>query len=241
MRFLPAVALLALLAGPSPAQEPAPAKKKTRADHLAALVDTVVHFDFKRAPLVDITEALALASKVRIRIGKKAMQALERRRFKMKYIADRRGDKVLTDLAKAAALDFFVSDEGVYFDVPKEIRRLRKKLGIKGKSLELTKADVTRMLTTKTISLAAHEQSLSEVLEFLRKETRVRIVLTADVDAKLTLTATATPLGELLDRICEPHGLDWLQQGNVLMIDLADEIARHKKADVEKHRKKEQD
>ena len=241
MRVL-CVALVLVLAGPLAAQEKAPEKpaapkkKVTRADVLKTLNETTVHFDFRRAPLSDIAEALARASGVRVRIGKKARKALERRKFKMKYVADRRGDQVLGDLSKAAALDFLVTAEGAYLDVPKEIRRLRKKLGLPGKATRLKAADVKKMLTTKTLSLAAVEQPLSEVLAFLRKETGVKLVLLANElsAAKVTLTATTTPLGDLLGQICAPHGLDWLRQGTVIVVDLSEKIEAQKKAPPKK-------
>jgi hypothetical protein len=249
MRVLCVVLVLAftgpLAAQEKPAEKPAekpvakpvaPKKKVTRADVLKTLNETVVHFDFRRAPLGDIVEALGRASGIRVRIGRKARKALERRKFKMKYVADRRGDQVLSDLSKAAALDFIVTAEGAYLDVPKEIRRLRKKLGLPGKATRLKAADVKKMLTTKALSLAAVEQPLREVLSFLRKETGVKLVLLADElsAAKVTLTATSTPLGNLLDQICATQGLAWLRQGSVIVVDVIEKIEAQKKASPKK-------
>lgn len=217
---------------PPPPPKPAPlAPEQARQKHLKTLRDTTVHFDFKRAQFEDIAIALDKASGVRVRIGKTAMKALKRRRFRMKYVADRRGDQVLTDLAKAAALDVVVTAEGVFFDTPKKIRKLRKKLGLKGKSLRLTGKDVEKMLTTKELSLASTKQPLSEVLEFLAKETGVRFVL-VDQDQRetpITLKVTATPLRDLLDQLVAPHGLGWLRQGSVIVLDAADKVAEQKK------------
>ena len=227
---------------PPPAPKPA-APVNARHKNLKALRDTIVHFDFKRASLEDIVVALDKASGVRVRIGKSAMKALERRRFRMKYVADRRGDQVLTDLAKAAALDVVVTDEGAYFDTPRQIRKLRKKLGLPGRALRLTAKDVEKMLETKEVSLASVKQELSGVLEFLAKETGIRFVLVAQdqKDVPITLKVTATALNDLLDQLVAPHGLGWMRQGSVIMLDTAEQIAKQKKLKKKKKKKKKGD
>ena len=88
--------------------------------HARILKETTVHFDFRRAPIEHILRALAKASEVPIALGRTAKKVLDKRKFKIKYIASRRGDQVLTDLCKAAALDFVIRDQGVLVDLPAE-------------------------------------------------------------------------------------------------------------------------
>jgi hypothetical protein len=232
---------LVLLAGVSLAQDGAPPPvapppapgQDAREAHLAALRATVVHFDFRRAPLADVLAALERASGVPVRIGDAGRRALERRRFKMRYVADRTGLQVLEDLAKAAALDAEVTAEGAVLDTPGQVRRLRERLGLPAKPVRAAADDVARMLETKRLTLQARERALDLVLDFLRDETGVRfVVLADDADAsdaeapRLTVQVTDEPLKTVLDLLLEPVGWAWLRQGSVVLVGPADVIAR---------------
>jgi len=199
-----------------------------RARHLEKLRGTLVHFDFARAPLEDITTALQRASGVPVRIGRRARAALERRRFRMRYTADRRGHLVLEDLAKAAALDFEVTDDGAVLDLPIEIRRLRRRLGIEGEEVRLEPEDVAELLDTKRISLLSREKPLRAVLAFLHDETGVSIVRIGDdpeEEPVLTLRITDEPFAKVLDRVLHPVGFDWMLQGRVVVVGTTETIA----------------
>lgn len=229
---LAAGAALAQDGAPAPVAPP-PAVQDTREAHLAALRATVVHFDFRRAPLADIVAALERASGVPVRIGDAGRRALERRRFKMRYVADRTGLQVLEDLAKAAALDVEVTADGAVLDTPGQVRRLRERLGLPAKPVRAAADDVARMLETKRLTLQARERAMDLVLDFLRDETGVRfVVLTDDADAsdaeapRLTVQVTDEPLKTVLDLLLQPVGWAWLRQGSVVLVGPADVIAR---------------
>jgi hypothetical protein len=216
-----------------PAPQPAPAAKAQRDAHLKALKEATVHFDFPRARLPEVLKALEKATGVPCTIGERGAKALERRKFKLKYVADRRGDLVLTDLAKAAALDVVVTADGALFDLPKQIDKVRRRLGLPRRSVRPQAADVAKMLDTKQLSLVSREKPLRVVLKFLREETGVPFVLAAKDRAEdpVTFRVTGTPFRQVLDKVCQPLGLDWLRQGNVILVDTAEAIARQRPDD----------
>lgn len=219
---------------PAKRAPPAQPAEAPVARHRRLLRETVVHFEFQRAPVEDIFAALEKASEVRVRLGKAARRALEKRRFKIKYVADRTGEQVLSDVCKASALDFVVVPEGVYVDTPRAIRKLRKKLGLTGKALRLSGADVAKLLETKELSLVSRERPLSEFLRFLRAETGIRFVRLSPAKAgqpepKVTVKTTATPLHEVLDLAFAPLQLDWIRSGSVVLVGSAAEIAEQRK------------
>lgn len=230
--------------GKKPAQKPPekPAEKKPApppkedpvARHQRVLRKTVVHFEFQRAPVEDIFAALEKATDVRVRLGKAAQRALKKRKFKIKYIADRTGEQVLGDVCKASALDFVVVAEGVFVDTPRAIRKLRKKLGLDGKALRLTGKDVAKLLETKELSLVSRERPLSEFLRFLRAETGIRFVKltptkSGQPEPKVTVKTTSTPLKEVLDLALAPLKLDWIRSGSVVLVGSKEEIAEQRK------------
>lgn len=248
--------LALLLAAPALAQEPTPSPKPApKAEkgeepakpakppetpverHARILKETTVHFDFRRAPIEHILRALAKASDVPIALGRTAKKVLDKRKFKIKYVASRRGDQVLTDLCKAAALDFVIRDKGVLVDLPGRIRKLRKAQGLGGKSVKLTPKDVTKALTTKTLSIAATKKSLESVLVFLRTETGIPFVQLSEERKKnapplvVTLSLSSVPLGQLLDKILHPLDLDWIQRGRVILVGSTKAIAEQRKPD----------
>lgn len=245
--------LLLLLSAPALAQEPAPqppaapAPPKGEQDpqrqaHLLALRGTTVHFDFRRAPLEDIAAALEKAAGVPVRVGAAAKRLLDKRKFKMRYVADRTGAQVLEDLAKAAALDVEVGPDGAVLDTPKEVKKLRTRLGLPQKEVRASGDDVAKMLTTKRLTLVARERPLQAVLDFLQTETGVRVVrLGADVpegaapppEPKVTVTITDEPLGTVLDRVLQPLGWGWNRQGSVLLVGPAEVIAAQPKDEEE--------
>lgn len=206
--------------GPAPAAE-APAKSK-REQQLEKLREVTVHFDFARAPLGDVTRALERASGVPVRIGDKGAQALAKRRFKLKYVADRTGIQVLEDLSKAAALDWEVTDEGALLDQPEVLKKLRKELGLPARSTRLTPEDVEKLLDQKKLDLTARERTLDEVLEFLRKETGIGFVQLGAEEAvaspRVTLATGELPLRTVLDRLAAKVHLAWARQGNVIAL-----------------------
>lgn len=208
--------------------------------HLRILKETMVHFDFRRAPVEHILRALAKASDVPIALGRKAKTVLDKRKFKIKYVASRRGDQVLTDLCKAAALDFVIRDKGVLVDLPGRIRKLRKAQGLGGKAVKLTPKDVTKALTTKTLSISATKRSLESVLVFLRTETGIPFVQLSEKRNKdappliVSISLTSVPLKELLDRILHPLALDWIQQGRVILVGSTKAIEEQRKLQVPK-------
>lgn len=235
--------VLLVLCAPALAQEPAPPAAPAqpqgendpqRQAHLLALRGKVVHFDFRRAPLEDIAAALEKAVGVPVRVGAAAKKLLEKRKFKMRYVADRSGAQVLEDLAKAAALDAEVGPDGAVIDTPKEVRKLRTAWGLPQKVVRASAGDVAKMLTTKRLTLVARERPLDAVLEFLQTETGVRVVrLGADVpegaapppEPKVTVTVTDEPLATVLDRVLQPLGWAWNRQGSVLLVGPAEVIA----------------
>lgn len=227
-----APATLAQDGAPPPVAPAPPVAPGPRDAHLAALRATVVHFDFRRAPLVDIVAALERASGVPVRIGDAGRRALERRRFKMRYVADRTGQQVLEDLARAAALDVEVTAEGAILDTPGQVRRLRERLGLPARPVRVAAGDVARMLETKRLTLQARERALDQVLDFLRDETGVRFVVLGD-DAergdseppRVTVQVTDEPLKNLLDLLLAPVGWAWLRQGSVVLVGPAEVIA----------------
>jgi hypothetical protein len=199
------------------------------------LKETTVHFDFRRAPIEHILRALAKASEVPIALGRTAKKVLDKRKFKIKYVASRRGDQVLTDLCKAAGLDFVIRDKGVLVDLPGRIRKLRKAQGLGGKSVKLTPKDVTKALTTKTLSISATKKSLESVLVFLRSETGIPYVQLSEKRKKdapplvVTISLTSVPLKELLNKVLHPLGLDWIQRGRVILVGSTKAIAEQRK------------
>jgi hypothetical protein len=216
------LALLLLLLPAARAQEPEPAQPPGRAAHLRKLDETVVHFDFARAPLSDVTTALERAIGVPVRIGDKAAQALAKRKFKLKYVADRTGVQVLEDLAKAAALDWEVTAEGAVLDLAPALQKLRKELGLPAKKRLLSPEEVERLLDAKKIDLTARDRTLGEVLDFLRLETGIGFVhLPGEGEAtppRVHVSTGELPLREVLDRLAEKTGLAWARQGNVIVI-----------------------
>ncbi|MBL4850001.1 MAG: hypothetical protein JKY65_31115 [Planctomycetes bacterium] len=212
--------------------------------HARLLKETTVHFDFKRAPIEDILRALSKASEVPIALGRKAKTVLDKRRFKIRYVASRRGDQVLTDLCKAAALDFVIRDKGVLVDLPGRIRKLRKSQNLGGQAVKLTPKDVTKALTSKTLSMTATKRSLESVLLFLRTETGIPIVQLSEKRKRgapplvVTIRLSSVPLKELLDKILAPLGLDWIQQGRVILVGSIKAIAEQREAAKPKGRKK---
>lgn len=225
-------------APPRAPAEPAPKPEEDprRVAHLRALDGTVVHFDFRRAPLEDITAALQVATKVPVRIGDAARKVLARRKLKLRYTADRTGRQVLEDLAKAAALDVEVTPDGAVIDTARELKKLRKQLGLATKQVELTGDDVERLLDSKRLSLVCRERTLGLVLTFLRDETGIRIVrLDGEQpdggperpEPKLTHTITDEPLRSILDQLLKPLGWAWARQGTVLVVGPAEVVAAH--------------
>jgi len=221
--------------------KPAKAPETPVEKHARILEETTVHFDFRRAPIEDILRALSKASDVPIALGRTAKEVLDKRKFKIKYVASRRGDQVLTDLCKAAALDFVIRDKGVLVDLPGRIRKLRKAKGLGGKSVKLTPKDVTKALTTKSLSITATKKSLESVLVFLRSETGIPFVQLSEKRKKdapplvVTLSLTSVPLKELLDKVTHPLGLDWIQRGRVILVGSTKAIAEQRKpVEVEK-------
>lgn len=233
-------------AGPAPPVPVAPAPETARDAHLRALRAAIVHFEFRRAPLADIAAALERATNVPVHIGDAARRALERRKFKMRYVADRTGVQVLEDLAKAAALDAEVTNEGAVLDTPAVVRRLREKLGIPAKPVRLGAADVARMLQTKRLSFTARDKPLDAVLDFLRDETGLRfVIVAADVEPKdgaapegddppkVTVQVTDEPLQAVLDLLLTPVGWAWARQGTVVIVGRAEVIAEQTAPDPE--------
>lgn len=192
-----------------------------RAAHLKTLEGTMVHFDFARAPLSDVTRALERATKVEVVIGEKGQAALEKRKFKLKYVADRTGIQVLEDLAKAAALDWEVTHEGAILDTPAALAKLRKELGLPAKRRLLSAEDVEKMLDAKKVDLTARDRTLAQVLTFLRDETGIGFVHLAEEGAempKVSLSTGELTLREVLDKVAEKAGLAWARQGNVIVV-----------------------
>lgn len=193
-----------------------------REAYLDRLESTQTHFSFRRAPLPDILTALELATGVPVRLGDGAAKLLTKRKFKIRYVGDRTGLQVLEDLAKAAALDFEVTDDGALVDEAKPLAALRRELGLDPRRVKLTADDVARLLEDKRLSLVARERSLPAVLAFLRRETGIRFVrLGVDPEVappKLTAQLDDQPLGEVLTALLEPHDLAWLQRGTVIVV-----------------------
>lgn len=215
------LALLLTLPASSRADDPPADPPSGRSAHLEKLGQTTVHFDFARAPLPDVTRALERATGIPVKIGEKGEQALAKRKFKLKYVASRTGIQVLEDLAKAAALDWEVTDEGAILDVPAALKKLRKELGLPARSTRLTPADVERLLDQKKIDLTARDRTLAQVLDFLRLETGIGFVHLAEEDAPLARVSLATgelPLRQVLDQLVKKLGLHWARQGNVVVI-----------------------
>lgn len=221
---------------PPPPAAPKPEEDPQRVAHLRALDGTVCHFDFRRAPLEDITAALQAATKVPVRIGDAATKLLAKRKLKLRYTADRTGKQVLEDLAKATALDLEVTPDGAVLDTPREVKRLRKQLGLATKQVELTGDDVERLLDSKRLSLVCRERTLALVLTFLRDETGIRIVrldgeqvagAPEPTEPRLTHTITDEPLRSILDQLLRPPGWAWARQGTVLVVGPADVVAAH--------------
>jgi hypothetical protein len=221
--------------GVAPVASPQPAGPAgaTRDAYRATLGRMVVHFDFERAPLTDVTAALEHATGVPVRVGEAARRALATRRFKMRYVADRTGMQVLADLAKAAALDAEVTDEGAVIDTPLEVRALRKRLGIAGAAIRVTADDVAKMLDSKRLTVVSVDRPLDDVIGFLVRETGVRYVKLGEGDEptpleqqpRVTTRITDEPLRVVLDRLFRPIGWDWLRQGNVILVGPSDAIA----------------
>lgn len=229
---------------PAPAKKPAPkdeapkpqppAKVPARVAFERQLAKTTVHFEFMRAPLGDIFQALERATDVRVRIGKRARRALAKRKLKIKYVASRTGVQVLVDLCKAAALDFLITDEGVIVDEPAVIKALRRRLDLGGKALKLTNKDVRSLLKTKTISLALRERPLSEFLRLMRQETGVRFVSLTPTKAgkpepRVSVTTSASPLREVLNLAIHSIDHDWVVSGNVILVGDKKTIAEQRK------------
>ena len=222
-------------------QEGAPAAppEAPRARLERLLRETRVHFEFKRAPLGDILQALAKASEVPIVLGRRAQAVLERRKFLIKYIADRTGVEVLVDLCKAAHLDYLIRGKDVLVDTPKRINALRAAQGLAEKAVVLSPADVTKALYTKSLSLQARERDLSAVLSFLRQETGIPFVVLSEERGKddpplvVTLDLTSVTLRELLDRCLHPLGLDWVQGGRAIVVGSTKAIAAQRKAQAQ--------
>ena len=213
-----------------------------RLRHLAALRKTVVHFSFKRAPVQDVLAALEKASAVPVTLGRAARRALKKRRFKIKYVADRTGLQVLTDICKASALDFVITAKGAQVDTRAAVKKLRKRLKLKdARRAKLKPKDVRRLLKTKLLTLFARDKSPQTLLKFLRKETGIRFVLLSDtkLPTKLTVTTTSTPLGEVLDLALHPVGLDWVQQGTLVLVGGKATIAAQRKAQRAKKKAKQ--
>jgi hypothetical protein len=228
----------------APAKKAPPKKAPPRLRIRATLKKTVVHFSFQRAPLEDILLALERATKVKVRIGRAGRRTLEKRKFKIKYVADRTGLQVLQDVCKAGALDFLVSDEGVLVDLPKTIKKLRRKLSLNETALRLSAKDVAKMLVTKELSLSSRKKRLSTVLAFLTQETGVRFVrMSPAKDAKkkghkrpaprtdpaITIHTTSTPLGKILDLALHPVGLDWVRTGSVILVGTKKQVTEQRK------------
>lgn len=229
---------------PTPGTAPAagaPAAEAPRDALLRKLRATVVHFDFRRAPLPDVTTALERATGVPVRIGDAARKALERRKFKLRYVADRTGLQVLEDLARAAALDAEVTDEGAVLDTPAALRRLRERLGLEAKPVRLAAADVARLLETKRLTFTAREKPLEQVLDFLRDETGLRFVIVtsgdddapADDPPAVSVQVTDEPLQALLDLLLKPVGWAWARQGSVVIVGRAEVIAAQTAPDAD--------
>ena len=225
---------IATACAPVPAlaqDEPPPDAPKVdlerRAAHLKTLEETLVHFEFARAPLTDVTRALERATQVKVAIGPKGKAALEKRKFRMKYVADRTGVQVLEDLAKAAALDWEVTDEGAVLDLPASLAKLRRELGLPARKRLLTPEDVEKMLDQKKVDLTARERTLAQVLDFLRAETGIGFVhLAGEGEAmpRVSLSTGELSLREVLDRVAEKAGLAWARQGNVIVVGAEDAV-----------------
>lgn len=227
--------LVLSLAAPALAQAPDPpgpaAAAPGRDAHRARLEEVVVHLEFRRAPLEDILVALERATGVPVRLGDAARRALERRRFRMRYVADRTGAQAVEDLARAAALDAEVTAEGVVFDTPAQVRRLRERLGLPARAVRLRGEDVARLLDTKRLTLTLRDRPLEATLEFLRAETGVRFVVVlgdgepAAEPPRVTLEATDVTLRAALDLLLEPAGWGWTRQGSVVLVGPAEVVA----------------
>lgn len=222
-RTLFLVLLSLILGGTTGAQEAAPPPDAgRRAQQLQKLRETLVHFDFARAPLTDVTRALERATGVTVRIGEKGEQALLKRRFKLRYVADRTGVQVLEDLAKAAALDWEVTDDGAILDLPAVLKKLRKDLGLPARTVRLTPEEVEKLLDQKRIDLTARDRTLTEVLDFLRQETGigfVHLVRPEDPEPpRVTISTGEVSLREVLSQVSQKTGLAWARQGNVVAL-----------------------
>jgi hypothetical protein len=207
-------------AGQDEALEEVPAGIPLREAYEETLEATIVHFEFRRAPLEDIAVALERASGVQVQIGEGATKLLRKRKFKIRYVADRTGLQVLEDLAKAAALDFEITDEGAILDEAKTLAALRAELGLEPRRLALEPREVAAMLEDKRLSIVARERSLAAVIAFLRRQTGIRFVrLQAEAaEPQITARITDEPLGVVLTKLLEPLEMSWLQRGTVVVI-----------------------
>lgn len=206
------------------------------------LEDTQVHFDFARAKIPTIINALAAATGVAFKVDKSAMKDLKKRRVSLRYKSDHTAYRCLSDVTKHAKLDFFITKEGVVVGTRSSINRLRKKLGIKKKKIRILSAsEALKIMNTSKHTLRCTKKKFTSVLNYFRKATPLKYLYDGPKEhlAKLvTFDVYQRPLRSILDKVLEPLGLDFMLQGNVVYIASAEKIAEIRPKDEEKAPKK---
>lgn len=215
--------------------EPPPedqAKAAARAAVKRTLADTDVHLDFKRASVTTILAAVGAAAGVDIAIDKAGRADLKKRNIELRYKRDASALTVLEDLRKHAGIDYIVLDTGVVIGTRKSIRALRRSKGLAVKpKTRMTTKEARRLLASSKHTLKCTDKPLKLVIRYLKENTPLSYYFDAPkelLDAGTTFDLYEAPLGKLLKRVLEPHGLDFMLQGPLVHIAPREKIARLK-------------
>ncbi|MDF1664031.1 MAG: hypothetical protein P1V97_19840 [Planctomycetota bacterium] len=235
-------AVAAAKAEEAKAEEAESADETARRQLKETLEDTQVHFDFARANIPTIINALASATGVAFKVDKSAMKDLKKRRVSLRYKSDHTAYRCLMDVTKHAKLDFFITKQGVVVGTRSSINRLRKKLGIKKKKIRILSAsEALKVMDTSKHTLRCTKKKFSSVLTYFRRATPLKYFFDGpkeDLEKLVTFDVYQRPLRSILDKVFEPLGLDFMLQGNVVYIASKEKIAAIRPKDLKKDAKK---
>lgn len=228
------------LKDPPPSEEET-AFDKARAELEARLKDSVVSLDFKRATVHTIMTAVTGATEIPVVIDRAASRLLKDRRTKLKFRASHSALRIINDITKHLKLDYFIGADKVTIGTRSSINKLRKKHKVKKrKAKTLTPAQAQAILKNSKHSLKCTDKPLSAVMVYLRKNTALQYLYNGPakmLEQKVTFDAVQRTLEELLEKIFQPIGLDFVLQGNVIYIADPKEVARMKEALAEASKK----
>lgn len=184
------------------------------------LEKTKVTLDFTRAELFTVLREMASQTADTFRIQK----APKLKKTKLTYkCEDRPVSAVLDDLAQnIEGFDFVLTEVGVVITIPREARKIRRKIGMPSKTRQRTTEQIQKALQVRHLTLLFLEKPLPWVIRYLETLSGVGMVLDAPAPVEpFSYSCTAKPLGDILNDILAPRGLAYRIVGASVLITAA--------------------